>query len=125
MVVAAVPLLTTWYQLGQGSIGQAALQLTLSYAVYLGALAASVAAYRLSPFHPLAKYPGPAILKVTKLYTVWIAWKGKNHLYTKSLHDKYGPVIRIGKRHRLSDTSVHTLIYTMTRIVFLVPSRPK
>ncbi|KAF5326985.1 hypothetical protein D9619_004819 [Psilocybe cf. subviscida] len=64
--------------------------------VYHFALIFSVAAYRLSPFHPLAKYPGPTILKLTKLWTVWVAHRGQNHVYMKALHDKYGPTIRIG-----------------------------
>ncbi|KAF8153962.1 cytochrome P450 [Crassisporium funariophilum] len=67
-----------------------------AYSVFYLTLIASVVAYRLSPYHPLAQYPGPLILKITKLYSVWIAYTGKTHIYQKSLHDKYGPTVRFG-----------------------------
>ncbi|KAF8879764.1 cytochrome P450 [Gymnopilus junonius] len=66
------------------------------YPVFYLTLCASICTYRLSPFHPLAKYPGPVILKVTKLWAAWIAYTGKTHIYFKDLHDKYGPTIRVG-----------------------------
>ncbi|KDR72623.1 hypothetical protein GALMADRAFT_757265 [Galerina marginata CBS 339.88] len=66
------------------------------YLTFYLTLIASVTAYRLSPFHPLAQYPGPMILKVTKLYGAWIAYTGKSHLYFKALHDQYGPTLRVG-----------------------------
>lgn len=53
-------------------------------------------AYRLSPFHPLAKYPGPLLCKVSKLWVSHIASTGKYHLYAKELHDQYGEMVRIG-----------------------------
>ncbi|KAF8205675.1 cytochrome P450, partial [Mycena galopus ATCC 62051] len=62
----------------------------------LGSLGLSITAYRLSPFHPLAQYPGPAIGKVTKLWGVWKAAYGHKYLYFKELHDKYGPYVRTG-----------------------------
>ncbi|KAJ7306273.1 high nitrogen upregulated cytochrome P450 monooxygenase 2 [Mycena albidolilacea] len=68
----------------------------LSYLVFLGSLSVSIAAYRTSPFHPLAQYPGPTIDKVTKLWGLWKASQGYKHLYTKELHDRYGPYVRTG-----------------------------
>ena len=53
--------------------------------------------YRLSPFHPLARYPGPALSKVSKLWTSVVSAKGYNHRYVRELHQKYGDVVRIGK----------------------------
>ncbi|KAF7344421.1 hypothetical protein MSAN_01923300 [Mycena sanguinolenta] len=67
-----------------------------SYFVFLGSLSLSIFAYRLSPFHPLAQYPGPVIGKVTKLWGVWKASQGYKHVYHKKLHDIYGPFVRIG-----------------------------
>ncbi|KAF8185897.1 cytochrome P450 [Mycena galopus ATCC 62051] len=67
-----------------------------SYVVFLGALSLSIATYRLSPFHPLAQYPGPAISKATKLGSLWKASQGHKYLYYKVLHDKYGPYLRTG-----------------------------
>ncbi|KAF9564495.1 cytochrome P450 [Agrocybe pediades] len=66
------------------------------YPTYYLAVLLSVCAYRLSPFHPLAKYPGPTILKITKLYSVWVAYKGTYHAYIRELHRRYGPTIRTG-----------------------------
>ena len=38
--------------------------------VYFAALLVSIAAYRISPFHPLARYPGPFVAKLSKLWMV-------------------------------------------------------
>ncbi|RDW60060.1 putative cytochrome P450 67 [Coleophoma crateriformis] len=54
-----------------------------------------LAAYRLT-FHPLAKYPGPFLAKITDWYSVYHAWKGDRHLEFWRCHEKYGPVFRYG-----------------------------
>ncbi|KAJ3816970.1 cytochrome P450 [Lentinula raphanica] len=56
----------------------------------------SIGLYRLSPFHSLAKYPGPTIAKLSKLWTVYKSVDGKLAQYYKELHDKYGPIVRVG-----------------------------
>jgi hypothetical protein len=71
--------------------------LAWSYAVFLGSLSLSIAAYRLSPFHPLAQYPGPVIGKVTKLWGFWKTSQGYKYIYDKKLHDTYGPYVRTGQ----------------------------
>ncbi|KAJ7318987.1 high nitrogen upregulated cytochrome P450 monooxygenase 2 [Mycena albidolilacea] len=71
-------------------------RLVWSYVVFLGSLGLSIAVYRLSPFHPLAQYPGPAIGKVTKLWSVWKTAQGYKYLYHKELHDRYGAYVRTG-----------------------------
>jgi hypothetical protein len=71
--------------------------LVWSYGVFLGSLGLSIAVYRLSPLHPLAQYPGPAIGKVTKLWSVWKTAHGYKYLYHKELHDRYGPYVRTGQ----------------------------
>ncbi|KAL8746409.1 MAG: hypothetical protein Q9190_001583 [Brigantiaea leucoxantha] len=40
--------------------------------------------------HPLAKYPGPLIAKITDWYSVYHAWKGDRHLEFWRCHEKYG-----------------------------------
>ncbi|KAF8160353.1 cytochrome P450 [Mycena galopus ATCC 62051] len=65
-------------------------------AVFLASLGLSITAYRLSPFHPLAQYPGPLIGKATKLWSLWKASQGYKYLYLKQLHDQYGPYVRTG-----------------------------
>ncbi|KAI0751746.1 high nitrogen upregulated cytochrome P450 monooxygenase 2 [Daedaleopsis nitida] len=68
-----------------------------SFALYLTTLVSSLIIYRLSPFHPLARYPGPTHLKISKLaLTLLASRKGIQHKYIKSLHDRYGDVVRTG-----------------------------
>ncbi|KAJ7624327.1 cytochrome P450 [Mycena polygramma] len=68
----------------------------IHYTVFLGSLSLATVAYRLSPLHPLAQYPGPAIGKATKLWSLYLAFGGQRYLYHKKLHDKYGPYVRTG-----------------------------
>ena len=46
--------------------------------------------------HPLAKFPGPLIGRVTSLWLSYKALEGKRYLYFKDLHDRYGPYVRVG-----------------------------
>jgi hypothetical protein len=47
---------------------------------FLGGLCSSVVVYRLSPWHPLANYPGPALAKLSKWYMAYWIGKGDRHL---------------------------------------------
>ncbi|KAJ3983722.1 high nitrogen upregulated cytochrome P450 monooxygenase 2 [Lentinula detonsa] len=67
-----------------------------TYGAFYASLLSSIVLYRLSPFHPLAKVPGPMMHKVSKLWSVWICWQGRQHTEFKAMHDKYGPVVRTG-----------------------------
>lgn len=60
----------------------------LSYLILL-------AVYRIF-FHPLSRYPGPRLAKVTDLYSTYHAWKGDRHLDFWRCHEKYGPIVRFG-----------------------------
>ncbi len=66
------------------------------YPTYLATLATSVVIYRLSPLHPLARYPSPIGCTISKLYLATICVPGYQHKYIKVLHDRYGDVVRIG-----------------------------
>lgn len=68
----------------------------LAEGTYVLALLTSIAAYRLSPWHPLSSVPGPLIGKVSKVWMAYIAWTGKGHEYYALLHERYGTVVRIG-----------------------------
>ena len=70
----------------------------VSLSTYLAALLASVVLYRLAPFHPLAKYPGPLGARISKFWMAAIGVGGRSHVYIKSLHEKYASdVVRIGQ----------------------------
>nr|AAX81445.1 high nitrogen upregulated cytochrome P450 monooxygenase 1 [Phanerodontia chrysosporium] len=67
------------------------------YLAYWSLLSTFVVAYRISPFHPLARYPGPLLCKISKGWLAYVAGKGgKAHLYVQDLHMRYGEVVRIG-----------------------------
>ena len=71
--------------------------LVLCHLTYLGVLSASVILYRLSPWHPLARYPGPLGAKLSKWWMACISLSGYEHLYIYRLHEKYGDVVRFGE----------------------------
>ena len=71
----------------------------LAFVTYGSAVTSFTLIYRLSPFHPLAKYPGPAIAKTSKLWAAYLSAKGDIHRTFKSLHDRYGDVVRVGRSH--------------------------
>ncbi|KAH6660958.1 cytochrome P450 monooxygenase-like protein [Truncatella angustata] len=53
--------------------------------------------YNISPFHPLAQFPGPKIAAATYLYEAYYDWwlLGRYGHEIKRMHEKYGPVVRI------------------------------
>ncbi|KAH0578707.1 hypothetical protein H2248_003835 [Termitomyces sp. 'cryptogamus'] len=67
-----------------------------AWVCYLASLVACTVLYRVSPVHPLAKYPGPLPCKITKLYFAIVAFGGKQHKWYNELHRRYGDVVRIG-----------------------------
>ncbi|OCH87257.1 high nitrogen upregulated cytochrome P450 monooxygenase 2 [Obba rivulosa] len=77
------------YRVGFGAVGY-------SYAIFWTVLSLSVLLYRLSPFHPLAMYPGPLLHKLTRLSFALISVQGRQHVYIQELHKCYGDVVRIG-----------------------------
>ena len=70
--------------------------------LHLWTVVLSVLTYRVSPFHPLARYPGPVFLRLSKLAFGILSLDGQSHKYLKSLHDQYGDVVRIGILHYLA-----------------------
>ncbi|KAF9565398.1 cytochrome P450 [Agrocybe pediades] len=60
------------------------------------ALLTSIVTYRLSPWHPLARYPGPILCRLSQFHLAFISLKGKQHIYFKKLHEQYGDVVRVG-----------------------------
>ncbi|KAJ7464565.1 cytochrome P450 [Mycena latifolia] len=56
----------------------------------------STLCYRLSPWHSLARFPGPFLWRISSLCLVYISFTGKRYLVLDDLHRKYGPFVRIG-----------------------------
>lgn len=73
--------------------------------------------YRLI-FHPLAKFPGPWVAKVTDLYAAYHAYKGDLHLVMQKSHQTYGNTVRFGPNRLLfnTETGLHD-IYGQSRNV--------
>ncbi|KAJ7074052.1 high nitrogen upregulated cytochrome P450 monooxygenase 2 [Mycena amicta] len=115
----AIPILvflppTLLFFLGYPARGPLSLAtLTCTYLVFLTSLSASIVAYRLSPFHPLAEYPGPTLSKATKLWTLGLSAGGHQYLYLKKLHDKYGPYVRTGP-NELSVIDVRAVVQILS-----------
>jgi hypothetical protein len=96
-----------------------------THAIFHATLVLSVVSYRLSPFHPLARYPGPVLAKISKLWFVsthgcmpecsalmirlfkaHLGWQGKQHVHYRNLHKKYGDVVRVGASSSTTRTPV-------------------
>ncbi|PIL32262.1 cytochrome P450 [Ganoderma sinense ZZ0214-1] len=65
-------------------------------AIYVLTLILITLACRLSPWHPLASYPGPLLAKTTSLWLTYVSSTGKRYAILDSLHARYGPFLRIG-----------------------------
>ena len=63
---------------------------------YHAVLLSSIALYRISPWHPLARYPGPLLLKTSQVWMARRALQGGVWHYIRQLHQQYGDVVRIG-----------------------------
>ncbi|KAI0467676.1 cytochrome P450 [Xylaria cf. heliscus] len=76
-----------------------------------------VFAYRIL-LHPLSKYPGPLVAKLTEGYAGFYAGLQRLHLVTQQSHQKYGNVVRIAP-NRLVFNSAQALhdIYNNDRVV--------
>jgi hypothetical protein len=96
--------------------------LPLAFTAYWSGLSFFTLAYRLSPFHPLANYPGPILAKSSKLWGAYLGATGDQHRCLKRLHDRYGDVVRIGSRPRLPfETPSHTFFQAPMNYPFAMP----
>lgn len=68
----------------------------LTSTAYWSLLSVFTIIHRISPFHPLAKYPGPILDRITQLQTLRICTSGNLHGYRQKLHHEYGDIVRIG-----------------------------
>ncbi|KAI8969884.1 cytochrome P450 [Trametes punicea] len=87
---------------------------TAIISTYLLTALTITALYRLSPFHPLASYPGPRIAKLTSLWLSYISSTGKRYEIIDALHEKHGPFLRIGPSHLSINSASATSLYLNT-----------
>ncbi|KAJ6555091.1 cytochrome P450 [Mycena vulgaris] len=82
----------------QGFTLPAAIFSTSSFGgLYLFLLGLAISLYRLSPWHPLAKFPGPRLAHVTKWWMVkQVVLRGGRHSKLQELHARHGPWVRLG-----------------------------
>lgn len=92
-LLIGIPLTLATFSVLQHGIVYATL---ISFIVYYCSMGMSVVAYRLSPIHPLAQYPGPVLAKISAFWMAWVASHGKRHVYIERLHLEYGDIVRIG-----------------------------
>ncbi|OLL24371.1 Isotrichodermin C-15 hydroxylase [Neolecta irregularis DAH-3] len=63
-------------------------------------------------FHPLAKFPGPFLSKITPLYHTYLTIRGDRHLVLEKYHKKYGDIFRMGPNElSIADASAIKEIY--------------
>ena len=96
VILFAPPTLLTFLTNSESVQHTILLTLLGNLAIYLTTLVLSVLVYRVSPIHPLARYPGPIRCKMSKFWLGFICISGFQHKYIKSLHERYGDVVRIG-----------------------------
>ena len=64
----------------------------------------AVVTYRIF-FHPLAKYPGPWLGKITNLYAGYHSWRGDLHVDMLRCHEEYGDFVRYAPNGLLVNTA--------------------
>ncbi|KAL7271917.1 hypothetical protein RUND412_005300 [Rhizina undulata] len=79
------------------------LELAKLFGLGLGVWLLGVVVYRVY-FHPLSKYPGPFLAKITSLHALYYAFRGDRHLATYKAHKKYGPYVRLSPNYVLLNT---------------------
>ncbi|RLL99566.1 hypothetical protein CFD26_107307 [Aspergillus turcosus] len=73
-------------------------------------------------FHPLAKYPGPLLARISDWYIAFHSWKGDLPKDIFECHGKYGDVVRYGPNRIIFNTAqAHTDIHGFQSKVLKVP----
>ena len=77
-------------------VGPATVSTALSGSIYLTVLSTSIACYRLSPWHQLADFPGPLLLRISRWFAMGhLWWPGKMYERLVELHDRYGDFVSL------------------------------
>lgn len=78
------------------SVADAYLETARISGAFFGTLTTSILVYRYF-FHPLGKYPGPKLARLSRFWNVRKLQGGKFHELVQQLHRQHGPVVRIGE----------------------------
>lgn len=96
----AVPLFAPWIAQPIESVGlaDASKAVSMLFATLVFGIYTSMVVYR-GFLHRLNRFPGPFLAKFSNLYVTARIWN-RMHLHedVKKLHEKYGDVVRVGKR---------------------------
>ncbi|KAF9873688.1 branched-chain-amino-acid aminotransferase [Colletotrichum karsti] len=66
--------------------------------------------------HPLGRYPGPLIGRLTSLYNTYHAFRKDQARNLHQLHEKYGPIVRYGPNHvSIRSAEGVKMLYTNSR----------
>lgn len=101
--------------------------LTVKLLLLLLFLITSIAIYRLY-FHPLSSVPGPRVAAVSNIWHAYHARNGRMLILGKTLHKKYGPVVRVGPNEVwMNSRAAFSKIYSMfrTTVAFLAAANKR
>ncbi|EGO02738.1 hypothetical protein SERLA73DRAFT_176085 [Serpula lacrymans var. lacrymans S7.3] len=85
-------------------------------AIHFITLAAVTCSYRVSPFHPLAAFPGPTLHKLSDLVMMYTVSTGYRYLELSALHQQYGDFVRIGpNKLSILSHSIQHQVYKSSR----------
>jgi hypothetical protein len=109
-----------------------ALKSTLTLSSVLGlvgifiAYRIAIAVYNISPFHPLARFPGPKIAAASYLYEAYYDWwhTGEYGKVIARMHETYGPIIRYTQPSHLIESTELTSLPESTPMNFTAPILP-
>lgn len=97
LVIAAIALGGFQWYGSDHVLGNMFANVIIGLTSYLLAVFTSILTYRIVPgLHRLSKFPGPFLLKTSKLWHVWACRHSMNHFFLDSLHKKYGDFVRTG-----------------------------
>jgi|SRR3569833_44117 len=84
-----------WVMSSMFNIAETLLAVLLTLSLYLIFILAAVIVFRLL-FHPLAQVPGPRLAAITNAWQAYHVRNGRMFDLGRSLHKKYGPIVRVG-----------------------------
>lgn len=85
------------YYTSQSAIGGMFADLAVATLSHIVGIFASMLVYRLTPgLHRLSRFPGPILLRASKIWHVWACRYSMNHVFLEDLYQKYGEFVRTG-----------------------------